>query len=129
LRSDFIQNLRQKGIPFEKALVVGGVSRVRPVLLTSGTTVLGLLPSVLEIGGKDYFVRPLSIAFMYGLIFATMITLILVPCMYRITEDIKHLFHLRKQAKKLALAEVETIPVFEEELKEEPKKRINRKKK
>ena len=126
---DFIQNLRQKGVPFEKALIVGGVSRVRPVLLTSGTTILGLLPSVLEIGGKDYFVRPLSIAFMYGLIFATMITLILVPCMYRITEDIKHLFHLRKQAKKLALADVETIPVFEEELKEEPKKRINRKKK
>ncbi|HPA62864.1 MAG TPA: efflux RND transporter permease subunit [Spirochaetota bacterium] len=126
---DFIQNLREKGVPFEKALVVGGVSRVRPVLLTSGTTILGLLPSVLEIGGKDYFVRPLSIAFMYGLIFATMITLILVPCMYRITEDIKHLFHLRREAKKLALAEVETIPVFEEELKEEPKKRINRKKK
>jgi hypothetical protein len=66
---------------------------------------------------------------MYGLIFATMVTLILVPCMYRITEDIKHLFHLRREAKKLALAEVETIPVFEEELKEEPKKRINRKKK
>ena len=116
---DFIQNLLAKGVPFEKALVIGGISRVRPVLLTSGTTILGLLPSVLEIGGKDYFVRPLSIAFMYGLIFATMVTMVLVPCMYKITDDLKHLFHSRKGGKNYK--NIHTFAVVAADIQEEAK--------
>lgn len=86
---EFINNLRDKKLPLKEALLEGGVIRLRPVLLTSGTTVLGLFPTIYGMGGKDYFVAPLSLAFGYGLIFATIITLLLIPCFYHIAEDIK----------------------------------------
>jgi multidrug efflux pump subunit AcrB len=85
----FINNLRDRGMSLKESLLEGGVIRLRPVLLTSGTTVLGLFPTIYGLGGKDYFVAPLSLAFGYGLIFATFITLILIPCFYHIAEDIK----------------------------------------
>jgi len=89
----FINNLRIKQkLSLEDALVEGGAIRFRPVLLTSGTTILGLIPTIYGIGGKDEFVAPLGLAFGYGLIFATIITLVLVPCFYYIAEDIKGLF-------------------------------------
>lgn len=85
----FINNMRDEGLPLKEALLEAGVIRVRPILLTVGTTVLGLFPSIYGIGGKDYMVAPLALAFGYGLIFATIITLILVPSFYYIAEDIK----------------------------------------
>ncbi|MDY6934457.1 MAG: efflux RND transporter permease subunit [Spirochaetota bacterium] len=85
----FINNLRDEGLSLKDALIEGGVIRLRPVLLTTGTTVLALFPTIYSIGGKDYFVAPLALAFGYGLIFATFITLILIPSFYHIAEDIK----------------------------------------
>ena len=71
------------------ALVEGGSIRLRPVILTTATTVLGLIPTVYGIGGEDAFVAPLALAFGYGLIFATFITLVLIPVFYHIAEDYK----------------------------------------
>jgi len=86
----FINNLRkEEGLNVTEAVVHGGALRFRPVILTSGTTVLGLIPTIYGLGGKDAFVAPLGLAFGYGLIFATVITLILVPCFYHVAEDIK----------------------------------------
>lgn len=86
----FINNLRKnEGMTVTEAVVHGGALRFRPVILTSGTTVLGLIPTIYGLGGKDAFVAPLGLAFGYGLIFATVITLILVPCFYHVAEDIK----------------------------------------
>ncbi len=85
----FINNQRDTGIPLRDSLVSAGVMRFRPVLLTTGTTVLALVPTIYGLGGTDYFVSPLALSFGYGLIFATIITLILVPCCYHIAEDIK----------------------------------------
>jgi multidrug efflux pump subunit AcrB len=85
----FINNMRDDGLPLKEALLEAGVIRIRPILLTTGTTVLGLFPSIYGIGGKDYMIAPLALAFGYGLIFATVITLILVPSFYHIAEDIK----------------------------------------
>ncbi|MBN2041058.1 MAG: efflux RND transporter permease subunit [Spirochaetes bacterium] len=85
----FINGLRNKGLPLKEALIEGGVMRLRPVLLTSGTTVLGLFPTIYGLGGMNYFVAPLALSFGYGLIFATIITLVLVPTFYYISEDIK----------------------------------------
>jgi multidrug efflux pump subunit AcrB len=87
----FINNLREQGMGVKEALVEGGAIRFRPVLLTSGTTVLGLIPTIYGLGGKDEFVAPLGLSFGYGLIFATIITLIMVPCFYHIAEDYKNL--------------------------------------
>ncbi len=88
----FINNMRDTGLPLKEALLEAGVIRLRPVILTSGTTVLGLFPTIYGLGGMDYFVAPLALAFGYGLIFATFITLILIPSFYHIAEDIMGFF-------------------------------------
>ncbi|MCP4136653.1 MAG: efflux RND transporter permease subunit [bacterium] len=85
----FINNKRDEGRTLKEALIEGGVIRLRPVILTSGTTVLGLMPTIYAFGDKNYFVAPLAMSFGYGLIFATFITLILIPCFYYIAEDMK----------------------------------------
>jgi multidrug efflux pump subunit AcrB len=85
----FISLLRDEGKPLKEALIEGGAVRIRPILLTSGVTALSLMPAIYGLGGKDAFVDPLSMAFGYGLIFATFITLIIVPCFYCIAEDAK----------------------------------------
>ena len=85
----FIINRRKEESDLQTAIVRAGSMRFRPVLLTSLTTVLGLIPTVYGIGGEDAFVAPLALSFGYGLIFATFITLVLVPCLYFIAEDFK----------------------------------------
>ncbi|MCJ7772050.1 MAG: efflux RND transporter permease subunit [Desulfobacterales bacterium] len=85
----FINYMRDEKLPLNDALIKAGVLRLRPVILTSGTTVLGLFPTIYGLAGKDYFVAPLALSFGYGLIFATFITLVLVPCFYHIAEDVK----------------------------------------
>ncbi len=87
----FIINRRKEEADLQDAVVRAGSMRFRPVLLTSLTTVLGLIPTVYGIGGEDAFVAPLALSFGYGLVFATFITLVLVPCLYMIAEDLKNL--------------------------------------
>jgi multidrug efflux pump subunit AcrB len=87
----FINDFRDEGLSLKDALVEGGVVRLRPILLTAGTTVLGLMPTIYGLGGKDYMVFPLALSFGYGLLFATFITLVLIPCFYHIAEDVKGL--------------------------------------
>ena len=85
----FINSFRDQGMNLTDALVEGGVVRLRPIILTAGSMVLELIPVMYGFGGKDYLVAPLALAFGYGLIFATFITLVLIPCFYHIAEDIK----------------------------------------
>ena len=85
----FIHNFRDDGLGLAESLTEAGVVRLRPILLTAGTTVLGLVPTIYGLGGKDYLVFPLALAFGYGLVFATFITLVLIPCFYHIAEDAK----------------------------------------
>lgn len=69
--------------------VVGAAKdRLRPVLLTTFTTVAGLLPTAYGIGGKDGLIMPLTMSMAYGLLFATLITLILTPALLIIGHDI-----------------------------------------
>jgi len=85
----FINKFRDEGMSLKDALIEGGVVRLRPIILTAGSMVLELLPVMYGFGGKDYLVAPLALAFGYGLIFATFITLVLIPCFYYIAEDAK----------------------------------------
>ena len=75
-----------------RTVVSGAKDRLRPVLLTTLTTVAGLLPTAYGIGGKDGLIMPLTMAMAYGLLFATIITLILTPTLLVIGHDIAHLF-------------------------------------
>jgi multidrug efflux pump subunit AcrB len=70
----------------------GTADRLRPIILTSLTTVAGLLPLAYGLGGQDIYMSPMALAMGYGLLFATPITLVLVPSLYLIGYDIKGLF-------------------------------------
>ena len=65
--------------------------RLRPILLTSVTTVAGLLPMAYGIGGSDPFSAPMALAMGYGILFATPLTLILLPCLLLVQEDVRTL--------------------------------------
>jgi multidrug efflux pump subunit AcrB len=83
----FIEELRSSGMPLEEAIVNGGAIRLRPIFLTTISTVIGLVPSAYGIPTLDPFVQPLSLAFGWGLLFTTAVTLVVVPVLYRIKED------------------------------------------
>ncbi len=85
----FIQRLMQSGQHWFDAIIQGGTRRVRAVLLTATTTVVGLLPTAYGWGGFDPFVAPMALALSWGLIFSTFITLFSVPAALGIAIDIK----------------------------------------
>jgi HAE1 family hydrophobic/amphiphilic exporter-1 len=66
------------------ALVEAGRERLRPILMTTGTTVLGLLPMALGLGAGDELRAPLAITVIGGLILSTLLTLVVIPCVYLI---------------------------------------------
>jgi multidrug efflux pump subunit AcrB len=79
-------------------LLETGIVRLRPVMLTTITTVLGILPTAYGIGGSDPFLKPMALAIGWGLAFATLLTLILVPVLYKTVYDFKA--WLKKDSKK-----------------------------
>ena len=67
----------------------GGSNRFRPILITSFTTVAGLLPLAYGLGGEDPFIAPMALAIGYGLLFSTPLTLFLLPSLQLIFSDIR----------------------------------------
>jgi len=86
----FIQRLIAEGVPWRQAILESGKRRLRAVLLTAITTVVGLLPTAYGWGGHDPFVAPMALALSWGLMFSTVITLFSVPAALGIALDIKH---------------------------------------
>ncbi|MGB9663849.1 MAG: efflux RND transporter permease subunit [Ignavibacteria bacterium] len=84
---DFINILRARGQTLVEAILNGGRSRLRPVLMTSFTTIFGLLPLALSTGSGSETWKPLGAAMVGGMTFSTFITLIIVPIMYNIFES------------------------------------------
>lgn len=85
---DYINYLiREEGMPMHEAVWKGGVARFRAILLTSVTTFVGLIPILLERSLQAQFLIPMATSLSFGVVFATFITLILVPCSYLILED------------------------------------------
>jgi multidrug efflux pump subunit AcrB len=85
---DFINKARLEGIPAKQAVIQSGVQRFRPIILTSLTTAFGLLPIMLETSLQAQFVIPMAISMSFGIIFATVITLFLIPALYLLAEDL-----------------------------------------
>ncbi len=79
---DFTNQARRRGVPVREAIFEAGVNRLRPVLLTTITTIGGLLPLLLNISGGAEFWQPLTGAIVFGLGFATVLTLIVLPVSY-----------------------------------------------
>jgi multidrug efflux pump subunit AcrB len=80
---------RREDRPVFEAIVLAGEKRLRPILLTSVTTIAGLLPVIYGWGGYEPFVAPAAISLAYGLLFATFLTLVVVPCVYHVAYDLK----------------------------------------
>ncbi len=79
---DFINTKRREGMPLLEAVREAGSARFRAILLTSLTTFLGLLPMLLEKSLQAQFLIPMSVSLGFGILFATTVTLILVPTLY-----------------------------------------------
>lgn len=84
---DFINEARKRGVEEMESILQACQLRLRPVLLTSVTTVLGLISLAYGFWGSDPFLKPMALAFVWGLAFATVLTLIAVPCFHAIADD------------------------------------------
>ena len=86
----FIQEARRSGMTLHEAIVQGGRRRLRAVILTATTTVVGLLPTAYGWGGLDPIVSPMALALGWGLAFSTLITLFTIPSALAVAADIRH---------------------------------------
>ncbi|HUU37515.1 MAG TPA: efflux RND transporter permease subunit [Candidatus Desulfaltia sp.] len=86
VKIDFTNQLRRSGMPLREAIIEGSMVRQRPILMSSITTVFGLIPLALGLGEGAELQRPLGIAVIGGLLFSTFLTLILIPVVYELVE-------------------------------------------
>jgi multidrug efflux pump subunit AcrB len=85
---DYINRCRAKGAALQEAIREAGAARFRAILLTSLTTFAGLTPLLLEQSVQAKLLIPMGISLAFGVIFATLITLVMVPISYLILEDL-----------------------------------------
>ncbi len=97
---DYVNRLREKGEGAFAALVKAGVGRFRPIVLTSFTTFIGLLPIMFERSTDAQFLKPTIVSLAFGVFFATFVTLIFVPAMYAVGADIARFYRWAWTGKK-----------------------------
>ena len=85
---DYANRRRQEGSGPSEAIRIAGLRRFRPIILTTLTTFGGLAPMIFETSRQARFMIPMALSLGFGILFATGITLILVPCLYLLIEDI-----------------------------------------
>ncbi|HSG48535.1 MAG TPA: efflux RND transporter permease subunit, partial [Longimicrobiales bacterium] len=89
VKVDFINQARRGGTALREAILEAGRVRLRPIVMTTVTTVLGLAPMALGLGRGADLRAPLAIAVIGGLTLATLLTLVVVPVVYSVTEDLR----------------------------------------
>ncbi len=89
---DFVNRKREEGVGAVQALVDAGVSRFRPILLTSVTTFVGILPLIAERSMQAQFLKPMVISLGYAVAFAIFVSLLLVPTLYAVGVEIGRVF-------------------------------------
>lgn len=105
---DRINQLRKQGFTVSEAVVEAGKNRIRPIFMTTLTTVGGMLPLAIATGTASGYQGPLATVIIGGLLFATFITLLLIPSVYLMTEDVKRAIKSR-----LHKPSVKSVPVEE----------------
>ena len=105
---DFINQQHRVGVDLLDAVKRAGVARFRPIMLTSLTTFGGLVPLLMEPSSTAKFLIPMAISLGFGILFATLITLVLIPSNIMIVADIRRYFRAKSRDVKLALAEGQT---------------------
>jgi len=89
---DFINKKREQSNDLMDAVLIAGASRFRPVMLTSLTTFIGLMPLLFEKSTQAQFLIPMAVSLGFGILFATFITLLLIPVNYMLVERVKGIF-------------------------------------
>jgi HAE1 family hydrophobic/amphiphilic exporter-1 len=89
VKVDFINQMRAQGMQLREAILEAGRVRLRPIVMTTVTTVLGLTPMALGVGRGADLRAPLAIAVIGGLISATALTLVVVPVAYDLLEEFR----------------------------------------
>ena len=95
---DYVNKRRADGQSIFDAVRNAGVARFRAILLTSLTTFFGLMPLIFEKSTQAQFLIPMAVSLGFGILFATMVTLVLIPANYMILEDLKALFSREKSS-------------------------------
>ena len=96
------------------AIIRGCHVRMRPIILTSMTTIFGLAPMAFGLGGKSPFWAPLATAIMWGLAFSTLLILTMVPAYYAILQDVGYVIRHRRRRKAETLKEIEEAFTYKE---------------
>jgi HAE1 family hydrophobic/amphiphilic exporter-1 len=93
---DYINRLRSDGMPRREAILQGGRDRLRPILMTTATTILGLLPLTIGIGEGARLRAPMAIAVISGLVTSTLLTLVVIPVVYEVLDELRGKGVMRK---------------------------------
>ncbi len=88
---DYANKKRKEGMSLFDAIIQAGLQRFRPIILTTLTTFVGLAPMIFETSMQARFLIPMAVSLGFGILFATFLTLILIPALYMIIEDFKKL--------------------------------------
>jgi multidrug efflux pump subunit AcrB len=95
---DYINKKVGEGMDVMQAVLTSGAARFRPVILTSLTTFIGLIPLLFEQSTQAQFLIPMAVSLGFGILFATLITLILIPVNYLMVDQIKTFFGYQQSA-------------------------------
>ncbi|MFC3033309.1 efflux RND transporter permease subunit [Pseudoalteromonas fenneropenaei] len=93
--TDYVNQVRKEGMSLKEAVVDAGCARFRAITLTSITTFAGVIPIIFETSLQARFVIPMAVSLGFAVLFATVITLLLVPCLYIILTDVRTFFRNR----------------------------------
>ena len=96
---DFINKYREKGYNKWYAILKGSSLRLRPIVLTTMTTIFGLIPMAIGLGGKSPIWMPMAYTIIFGLTLATTMTLFVMPALYAITTDLRGFFLRNPEAR------------------------------
>ncbi len=97
VREELLEKAGGQAVDMSEAVVHAAVSRFRPILLTSCTTFIGLLPIMFERSSQSEYLKPMTLSLGFGVAFASFVTLILVPSLYLIVEDARTGIARRRQ--------------------------------
>jgi HAE1 family hydrophobic/amphiphilic exporter-1 len=89
---DAINQLKREGLPRKSAVIQAGQRRIRPIIITSLTTILALLPLTVGFGEGAALRAPMALAVIGGLFTATLLTLVVIPCVYVVMDELAEIF-------------------------------------
>ena len=105
---DNINRLKSSGKHILECIVESGVTRFRPIVITSITTFVGLMPMMLEPSVQANFLKPAVISLSFGVALSSSVTLILVPCLYLIGDDIRNYISQIKETSRRQISKIST---------------------